>query len=116
MTGRHLILFDGHCGFCRRAVTRVLSRDRQGLFLALPYQEAPWPPMTATLSKACARAVHVVRTDGKVLRGGRAVLFILERTGLGAPAQLLARPPFIWVVELAYLTVARYRTFFSRFL
>ncbi len=115
MAERHIILFDGQCGFCRRAVARVTSRDRKGMFIAIPYQDAPWPPMTSDLSAACARAVHVVRSDGGVLRGGRAVLFILEHTGLGSLARLLAHPPSVWVVELAYRAVARNRAFFSRF-
>jgi predicted DCC family thiol-disulfide oxidoreductase YuxK len=71
--------------------------------------------MTDPLYAACARAVHVVRADGTVLRGGRATLFILERLGWGPVARLLSYPPLIWPVELGYAIVARHRGFFARF-
>ena len=116
MFERHLILFDGHCSFCRRVVERLLVRDRQGLFRAVPYQEAPTPPMTPALAEACARAVHLVRTDGGILQGARAVLFILEHSGAGFPARLAACPPLVWPLELGYRFVARNRPFFARFL
>jgi predicted DCC family thiol-disulfide oxidoreductase YuxK len=110
------ILFDGDCGFCRRAVAWVLARDREARLEAVPFQEAPSPPMSPALEVACRRAVHVVRSDGGILRAGRAVLFILERTGMPLTARLLSHRPFLWIVELAYLLVARNRSFFGRFL
>jgi predicted DCC family thiol-disulfide oxidoreductase YuxK len=82
----------------------------------LPYQEAPSPPMTPALHEACARAVHVVKSDGTLLRAGRATLFILEQIGWGWFARVLSWPPFIWIVELVYSLVANNRRFFSRFL
>ncbi len=30
--GRHLLLYDGECGFCHAAVKFVLARDRRGAF------------------------------------------------------------------------------------
>ena len=114
--GQHTILYDGACGLCRRAVDWACARDKHSMFTAIPYQEAPSPPMTPALVTACHRAVHVVQADGRILKSGRAVLFILERTGMGAPARLLACPPFLWLVELAYRLVAGNRSFFGRFL
>ena len=72
--------------------------------------------MTPDLYAACERAVHVVTADGKVLRAGRACLFILERIGWGWQARVLRLPPFIWAIELGYRIVAANRPFFARFL
>jgi predicted DCC family thiol-disulfide oxidoreductase YuxK len=72
--------------------------------------------MTPDLHVACERAVHVVTVDGKVLRAGRACLFILQRVGWGWIARLLALPPFVWLVEIAYRIVADHRPFFAKFL
>ncbi len=108
-----LVLWDGACGFCRRCVAWMERRDRAGRFQALPYQEAPSPPMTPALAEACDRAVHVLLPDGRLLRAGRAVLHVLGRLGLPG-TRLLALPPFIWGVELAYWVVARNRLAFSR--
>jgi len=116
MDGKTWILWDGTCGFCRRAVTWFGRRDKAHQFTVVPYQEAPSPPMTPELYAACERAVHVVKPDGTILRAGRATLFILEHIGWGWVARLLMLPPFIWIVELGYAIVARHRDFFSNFL
>lgn len=101
---------------CRRAVSWMRFKDRRHLFRTSPYQEAPSPPMTPALAAACEHAVHVVKSDGTVLRAGRATLFILEKLGWGGFARLLALPPFLWFVELAYRILARNRPFFANFL
>ena len=116
MTEAALVLWDGTCGFCRRAVLQLQARDTQKAFCAMPYQQAPSPPMTAALQLACAHAVHVVTPDGQVLRAGRAVLYIVGRLGHAALARVLAVPPLLWGVEFAYFVVARNRRLFSRVL
>ncbi len=110
------ILWDGDCGFCRRAVQWALKRDRSGRLEAVPWQQAPSPPMDEVLSRACARAVHVVREDGSRLRAGRACLFVLDLCGFRATAALLGLPPLVWGVEAGYWLVARNRLLFSRLL
>lgn len=72
--------------------------------------------MTPRLREACARAMHVLTAGGETLRAGRASLFILGELGWRRSARLLALPPFVWLVELGYWTVARHRRFFGRFL
>ncbi len=111
---KHLILWDGDCEFCRRTILIIRGKDRQGLFTDSPYQSAPSPPMTPELTAACERAAHVITADGKTLRAGRASLFILERIGWGWFARLLALPPMIWFVEIAYRIVAQNRPLFAR--
>ena len=111
-----LLLWDGECGFCRRSVEWVEKKDSAQAFTALPYQEAPSPPMTPALRAACARAFHVVRADGTVLRAGAAALYVLKQLGHPALAELLGLPPLSWAVELGYWVVARNRRLFSRLL
>jgi predicted DCC family thiol-disulfide oxidoreductase YuxK len=114
MDGRDWVLWDGECGFCGRIVSWSKSRDVGGEFSFVPYQEAPTPPMDARLAIACEQAVHVVQRDGRRLRAGRACLFVLGRLGWPRVTAWLARPPLIWLVELAYWIVARNRRLFSR--
>jgi predicted DCC family thiol-disulfide oxidoreductase YuxK len=116
MSERHLVLWDGDCGLCGRMVAWCKERDRASSLEFAPFQDAPSPPMTPELAVACERSVHVVRADGRVLNAGRACLFILEQIGWKSTSDLLSRAPLIWLVELAYLTVARNRKLFSRFL
>ena len=115
--GRHLILWDGECGMCRRAVEWFIRRDTEHEFTAVPYQDAPPDVMTPDLHEACKQAVHVIKTNGEVLRAGRATLFILDRINwaYGLP-RLLAKPPLIPFVELGYKFVAANRQFFSKFM
>jgi predicted DCC family thiol-disulfide oxidoreductase YuxK len=72
--------------------------------------------MTPALYERCQRAIHVITSEGRVLRAGRAVLFILERCGFKWTARVLRAPPLVWMVELGYWLVARNRRFFARFL
>jgi predicted DCC family thiol-disulfide oxidoreductase YuxK len=113
---RHLLLWDGACGFCRRAIEGIRRRDRDRRFEIVPYQEAPAPPMTPELAAACGKAFHVLTADGQMLRAGRASLFVLGETGHPWLARILGLPPMVWFVELGYVIVARNRAFFSRLL
>jgi len=70
--------------------------------------------MTSGLRAACTRAVHVYAADGRLLRGGRAALFLLEHTGWRRSARLLARSPLVWAVELVYRIVALNRHWLVR--
>jgi predicted DCC family thiol-disulfide oxidoreductase YuxK len=116
VTAPALLLWDGDCGFCRRSVEWAERRDDGQAFRAIPYQEAPSPPMTPELRLACTRAVHVLTPEGDVLRAARACLWVLQRTGYPVLARVLALPPLVWVVELGYWLVARNRGLASRVL
>ena len=83
----------------------------------VPYQDCPSPPMTPQLSQACEEAIHVITTQGQVLKAGRAAMFILEE--IGYPRWLVRPftwPPLVWFTELGYRIVAEHRPFFSKFL
>jgi predicted DCC family thiol-disulfide oxidoreductase YuxK len=116
VTSPALLLWDGECGFCRRSAAWAERRDTGHTFRPVPYQQAPSPPMTPELRAACARAVHLVTADGRVLRAGRACLWVLERTGFPLLARVLALPPLVWAVEVGYWLVARNRRLASRVL
>jgi len=114
MSAPALLLWDGDCGLCRRSVEWAERRDTNHAFRAVPYQQAPAPPMTPELRAACARAVHVLTPEGSLLRAGRACLWVLQRTGHPALSRVLSLPPLVWAVELGYWLVARNRRLASR--
>lgn len=71
--------------------------------------------MTPPLYEACRRAVHIITAEGRILKAGRASLFILEQ--LGGPAWLIRPftwPPLAWFTERGYRLVADHRPFFSK--
>ena len=116
LNGKNLVLWDGDCGMCRRTSQWVQKADVDHVLQTCPYQECASPPMTPELKAACEQAVHVLTTDGRVLRAGRAAMFVLEHCGAGFPARLMTFPPFIWFVEIGYWIVAHNRPFFAHFL
>ncbi len=72
--------------------------------------------MTPSLYQACQRAVHVITVDGRIIKAGRAVMFVLEE--IGYPIWLVRPftwPPLVWLAELGYWIVAQNRPFFARF-
>lgn len=118
-TPRHWMIFDGDCGMCRRCAHWVIRQDRRGQFISAPFQNTPSPPMTPQLKKSCEGAVHVVKRDGKILRGGAAVMFLFLRLlprPWGFIPRHLGQAPWIWPVEIGYQIVARNRSFFARFI
>lgn len=113
--GRHLIIWDGDCGFCARTVAWVRERDPERRFDDVPYQRAPEWMRTPERADAFRRFVHVLTQDGRWKKGGRAALFILEELG-HRWLKVFELPPFVWGVELGYRLVAHNRRFFSRLL
>jgi predicted DCC family thiol-disulfide oxidoreductase YuxK len=113
---RHVLLWDGRCGFCQQCVTWLMHQPGASGFEAMPYQNAAPPLVTPEIKRASARAMHVLTIDGRVLKAGRASLFILEKLGWRWTARVLSWPPFVWLVELAYKLVAVNRNRISRLL
>lgn len=72
--------------------------------------------MTDEMRAACAKAIHVVTPDGRVLRAGRAAMLVLRLIGWDKTGAILSWPPMVWGVELGYWIVANNRRFFARFL
>jgi len=108
------ILYDGECDFCRRIVTRVSREDRAGNFKIVPFQEADHPAATPELRKACERAVHVIRANGRILRAGEACLYVCHRLGWRW-AKPVAKSPLMRLIEGAYRIVADNRQVFSKY-
>ncbi len=109
---RHLVLWDGDCGFCRRSVEWLAANDRRHALEFKPYQDANLAP---TLKEACSHAVHVITTDGQVLSGGRAMLFCGQFTRWGGWARIAQWPIFMPFINVGYKFIARNRNWISNF-
>jgi hypothetical protein len=68
------------------------------------------------LRRACADALHVITRRGRVLRAGRAALFVLGELGWRRTALFFGFPPFLLFVEAGYYVVANHRRRFARLL
>lgn len=110
---KHLVLWDGECGFCRRSVMWLLARDRYGHLEAQSNQTAE---ISEALRAACQHAVHVIKSDGEILRAGRAILFCGTQTRWNRLARIGMWPVFLPFVEVGYAFVANHRGIVSKFL
>lgn len=108
--GRAWLLYDGDCEFCTRLAAWVEGRNRGRRLRVVAYQEAPSPPLTPDLRRACAEALHAITPRGRVLRGGDATIFTLGALGWRGPARVLWLRPLRDVVGFGYGIVARNRS------
>lgn len=113
MTTKHLVLWDGQCGFCRRCVQFLARYDRFQRLEFCPYQEAELSP---SLREACKGAMHVIKANGEVIKAGRAAMFCGQFTRWHQLARIAQWPVFLPFVELGYKLVAANRGLFSKFL
>lgn len=91
----HRLIWNGGCGFCRRAAGVVERHDQAGAFELLMSQE---------LGLGTLPAVRIETASGETLDGGRACLFV---AGALWPrtrplVRLLARPALRGPVEAVY--------------
>jgi predicted DCC family thiol-disulfide oxidoreductase YuxK len=125
--GNPIIFFDGVCGLCDRLVQFVLRRDRRGTFhfaaLQTGFAAATLrrfdrdPADLDTMYVLESRGTDHASDDARLLRKGRAILFVLR--GLGGPWRVLAAAAGILptaVLDFFYDRVAktRYRLFGKR--
>ncbi len=110
---RHLVLWDGECGFCRRSVEWLAANDKRGALEFKPYQSVELAP---SLREACKSAVHVIKADGTVIKAGRAMMFCGTFTRFSGWARIALWPVFMPFIELGYKFVARNRMLVSKFL
>ena len=115
----HLLLYDGVCGLCNRLVRFVLDRDRRGQFRFAALQSA----MSKDLLKKYGRdpsdldTFYAILDYGlpteRILRKGRAGIFVLRRLGgIWSPAVLASPLPDV-LLDFVYDNIAnrRYRWF-----
>lgn len=109
-----LLAYDGECSLCRRMVDWIQRRDRWGLVVTFPLQNAELLRMAPELAgRPLHREIHAVDTGNRSVVAGAAVfprvLARLPRWRMLAP--MLALPGVAPFARRAYLWVAarRYR-------
>jgi len=105
-----ILVYDGDCPFCRKA-SRLIVR------LGLVSEEgrrtlADLTPVLARLAEEAgiAKALVVIDTETLETRSAaRGLLWLVADTRLRFLSVLLARPPFLPLLEAAYRFVAKHR-------
>ncbi len=105
------LIFDGECGFCRRAVTLLMRWDKYGRLRFVPFQDpAALAQLPAIPRASLEQAMHLVTPAGEVYAGATAVPVILRLLKWGRPLALAFRFPGVPAVAARiYRIVARNR-------
>lgn len=113
-----MLIYDGECEACRRAVAWIRRNARPGAIEPLSCHSRDLAGRFPSIDKgACLEAAHLVLPAGAVLAGERAVPEIASRlTRFGWLGRLFRFPGADFLVRLAYRAFARRRHAVSRIL
>lgn len=116
-TDRPVLLYDGHCRFCRASARAVAALDRGRSFAILPLDDPAAAALLASVpEERRGESMSVVKPDGWVLSAGDA---LIELTRLLPGGDLLASAAWRnrWLRRLfgrGYRLVASHRALLSR--
>ncbi|MEU9033066.1 DUF393 domain-containing protein [Streptomyces sp. NPDC048383] len=108
MAERPILLYDGDCGFCTRAVNtavRLLDPDAT----VTPWQFADVEALGVTAERADREVLWIEPGTGVVHGGADAVAHLLQRDRRQAvrfAGRAMALPPISWTARLVYRAVA----------
>jgi predicted DCC family thiol-disulfide oxidoreductase YuxK len=104
-----VLVFDGLCGFCTRAVYAVQRWDRRGRVRALPLQGPRVLELTGLTREEALREAWWIGADGARLRGAEAMTAALAAAA-GIPLLQLFRVPGVRPLAVrVYRWVAAHR-------
>jgi len=115
---KHLLLWDGDCGFCARCAAWLQSQDRKNLFEIAPYQSKNEKFLAEYHLDyaACKKEIKLITSEGNILGGAEAFNFFLEKY---FPWSLVIRiikrlPPLLSIEKIVYRLIARNRPLLSK--
>lgn len=118
-SNQNQVIFDGDCKFC--TALKDFSEDKtDGRALNfIPLQSSEFDEVAPHLTRGTAeKALYVITSNGKQLRGSRAVFEIMrELPGVwGVIGKILGTPPIYWLAEPFYRWFAKHRHEINKFL
>lgn len=117
---KHVLLWDGDCGFCARCAAWLQTQDRKQLFEIVPHQSKSELFLAEyDLDYAqCREEIKLVTSSGNVLGGAEALNFFLDKY---FPWTFVIRiikrlPPLLSMEKMMYHLVAKNRPLLSKWL
>lgn len=112
--GRHVLVYDGDCGFCRTSVA-VIQRYARTIVELKTFDEVEGTGLLTQLDpEEIAASAHYVRPNGIEFHGGEAMTKALRLVPAGQLFAVLDLWPVSVLREAVYSIVAGNRRFFSR--
>ena len=109
---RAVVLYDGHCRFCKGQMKNLLRLAKPGALEPLSFQEeGALDRFDGLTYEACMEAMHLVQPDGRVYRGMEAAVRAVATRALGAVALIYYVPGIRHALDAWYRWIAarRYR-------
>jgi predicted DCC family thiol-disulfide oxidoreductase YuxK len=117
---KHILLWDGDCGFCARCAAWLQAQDRGQLFEIVPHQSKSEAFLAGygLDHTFCNQEIKLITGDGKILGGAEALNFFLEKyfPWKGITRIIKRLPPLLVLEKLAYRTIAVNRPLLSKWL
>ena len=109
---RAVVLYDGHCRFCKAQMQNLLRLGRRSALTPVSFQDEGALERYGGLTlEGCMEAMHLVTPDGRVFVGMEAaVRAVVTRPILGAFAWLYYLPGLRHIMDAAYSWIAKRRT------
>ncbi|HNM47424.1 MAG TPA: DUF393 domain-containing protein [Candidatus Sumerlaeota bacterium] len=113
--GKHMIFYDGGCGFCHRAVRAIALADKRGIFEFAPRNgETYHHRMRGRKLPPRVDSMIVLTPAGKIFVRADTMLFICEKLGgwrraIARLAQIL--PHFMLDFGYRLIAIVRHRIF-----
>ncbi|HLI26534.1 MAG TPA: DUF393 domain-containing protein [Chloroflexota bacterium] len=111
-----LVVFDGWCGICTRAVDWVRQRDADNRVLALPNQTPGLCELLGLSRAQVDRSIWAFAPDGRAYAAAAAMNRVLrELPGWRWLGRLLDLPPLLAIATPGYYWFGAHRHRFARF-
>lgn len=111
MEGKHLILYDGTCGFCHKTIQFVLKQDRQKIFLFAPLQGETAKKYNFDKDLDTVILIENFKTQPQITMYGQAALRICWLLGgvwaIAGSASFL--PPILYNWKYNFIARHRYK-------
>lgn len=108
---RPVVVYDGHCGYCRRQVERLQRWDTRDQFEYVPRQAKGLDERFPALAEGDFNTgLRLIDRDGRIHVGADAIYLISRRLPRTKWAAWLYRVPGInWISQRAYAWIAKNR-------
>ncbi|MGE0789617.1 MAG: thiol-disulfide oxidoreductase DCC family protein [Sandaracinaceae bacterium] len=108
---RAVVLYDGHCVFCKSQMKNLVTLAKRHAFDALSFQDPGVLDRFEGLTyEECMEEMKLILPDGRVFGGMEAaVRAVTTRPVLGLLAWLYYVPGVRWLMDFAYRQIAKRR-------
>ena len=108
MSAQDLLLYDGHCRLCG-ASARSIRKWSKGSLRLESFRDLDVATEYGLTIEECEKSVHLVRDDGVILDGVRALLGAVRHRWFSPLLAWLRLPGIRWCADRLYALVSKWR-------